>query len=220
MLQNLSIFEAITWSASLSITLTLGAIFLRKKLKTYAREYEQDIPAENKESLQKRAKALSLIILILSGIAGLFIGTLLHAISVFRTALSHGMVANLDTGQYEYSYGEMIAYNKNSMKETDISVDELKNNSMIFVRYDCPDCMALHDSLSQLTDMVFISSQSDLGKTAREVYDIILTEVPQGVYINSDGIATTISIIQHVDDAIMLDLQQITILREMATRHD
>ena len=109
---------------------------------------------------------------------------------------------------------------RKSVKETDIDINDLKNKAIIYVRYDCPDCIALHSQLAEIKDMIFLASRSERGKAARDLYDIKLTEVPQGVYISTEGKATTISIVQHDENGIRLDLQQITILREMVNRHE
>lgn len=159
-------------------------------------------------------------ILILFSVSGYFIGNLINIGTTYVTALSQGMERNTETNKYDVTYGDMMYYNKHSIKETDIELDDLKNKAIIYVRYGCPDCVILYDQLAEINDMIFLSSRSDLGRSARTMYAIQLTEVPQGVYIDAEGNSTIIDIMIKDEDGIKLDLNQISILREMAARHN
>ena len=215
MLKNLTLLDAAIYSTIIAGISLLAAVIVRIKMNRFCRKHEIDATPKTKRSLSI-GNAFALL---LFSITGLFIGNLLSILMTFGTALSHGMTVNPDTGKYDLSYGQILSYNKTSVKETNIDVADLKEKAIIYVRYDCPDCIKLHDQLSEIKDIIFLSSRSDLGKTARSLYDINLTEVPQGVYIDANGKSTTISIIQHTEEDIMLDLQQIAILREMANCH-
>ena len=215
MLKNLTLHNAAICSIIIAGLSLLTAVFVRIKLNKFCSVHETDVTPKAKRTLSAGNAAA----LLLFSVTGLFIGNLLSISIAFGTALSHGMTRNPDTSKYDLTYGQVLSYNKKSLKETDINVEDLKGEAIIYVRYDCPDCMKLHDQLSEINDIIFISSRSELGKAARSLYDINLTEVPQGVYIDADGKSTTIGIIQHNETDIMLDLRQIMILREMANCH-
>lgn len=171
---------------------------------------------ETNASIKQKTTAVKAVVLCLYAVTGLFLGNLMSIGITFHTALSHGIEKDEITGKYELTYGEMQTYNRYSIAETNVSVDELKGKAVIFVRYDCPTCILLHSELSSIDDVVFLSSRSETGKIARELYGINLTEVPQGAFIDNDGNATTISIVSHSNDSVSLDLHQVSILREMA----
>lgn len=143
---------------------------------------------------------------------GLCLGNISSSIIVYQIAISHG--ADEETVA-ALSYSTLQAYNKHSVKETNIALQELKGKAVIFVRYDCPDCLELHNSLNQIDNVTFIASRSKLGLQARTTYDIALTDVPQGVYIDPNGNAIVINIVNRESDSLMLDESQIIRLREM-----
>lgn len=192
------------------------AVITHMRLNIYCDKHKN---TEDK-SIIRKATFLRAIVLLLFSISGLFIGNVINLGSTFATAISQGMTSDPETGKYYITYGDMMKFNKRSIKETDIDVNDLKNKAVIYVRYDCPDCIILHDQLAEITDMIFLSSRSDLGKSARDMYDITLTEVPQGVFIDADGNSTVIDIMIKDEDGLKLDLRQIAILREMAARHE
>ena len=212
MFKNSPLIEAALYSATIALPCLAIAVITHIRLNKFCRTNQN----ETNSGVQHKVTAVKALILLLFSTSGLFIGNLISIAITYNTAISHGMTPNINTGQYDLTYGEIQAYNKKSIKETDIDIDDLKGKAVIFVRYDCPDCILLHDQLAQLDDMVFLSSRSTLGKSARELYDINLTEVPQGAYIDIDGNVTTISIVHRDENTITLDLQQIAILREMA----
>ena len=76
----------------------------------------------------------------------------------------------------------------------------------------------LHDQLADINDIIFLSSRTEKGKKVREMYNINLTEIPQGVYIDADGKSTTVRITQGSGDSLILDLQQIATLKEMTAQ--
>lgn len=211
MFKNLSLSEAALYSAIITIICITIATIIHIRLNKFCRENEKEVDP----AMRRKTTAVKAIVLLIFATAGLYIGNLISIVITYRTALSHGMETD---GQCTLSYGEMQTLNKHSIEETRINIDELKGKAVIFVRYDCPDCIALHDQLNDIQDMTFLSSRSDLGKAAREIYDIDLTEVPQGAYIDINGNATTVDIICFDNNTITLDLQQIAILREMANR--
>lgn len=178
----------------------------------YCKKYEET----EDEKIIRRENLLRFLVLILFFTTGLFFSNAVTIGTAFYTAKSHGFTADAD-GKYTITYGEMLYLNRNSVKETDIDVNDLKGKAVIYVRYDCPDCVMLHSQLAELDDMIFLSSRTDKGKSARELYSIVLTEVPQGVYIDENGKATVINIMQGQGDNLTLDLQQIAALREMSS---
>lgn len=217
MFKSLPLSDAVLYSAVIAVPCLIAGIILFRWQNKFCRSHEQE--ADNRA--HKKATRWQAFILILFAISGAFLGNLLNILITYSTAISHGMVRNPDTGVYDLTYGEMQTCNRRSIKETNIDIDDLKGRIVIYVRYDCPDCMALHDQLAQINDVVFLASRTELGKKSREVYGINLTEVPQGAYIDIDGSSTTVNIVHHDDDgSVTLDLQQIAILREMADRHE
>lgn len=162
-----------------------------------------------------RANIIKFFALTAFAVMGLFLGNIITIGTSFCIAKSHGMAINPDTNEYDLPYGEVLSLNRYSVKETNIDINDLKNKAVIYVRYDCPDCVVLHSQLAEIKDMVFLSSRSEKGRAARKLYNINLTEIPQGVYIDNEGNATTLSITQGAGDTLSLDLQQIAILREM-----
>lgn len=207
-----------SYAALLSLALILSCssagVIVRRKYNNYCAKHKSCTDS----IILKRGYALKFIVLILFSVAGLFLGNLINIGTTFYTALTHGMTANPDTGKYDITYGDMQMLNHYSVKESNIDINNLKNKAIIYVRYDCPDCVILHDQLADINDIIFLSSRTDKGKTARELYSINLTEIPQGVYINADGEATTIKITQGSGDSLILDLQQIAILKEMVNQ--
>ncbi len=88
--------------------------------------------------------------------------------------------------------------------------EDLKGKIIIYYRYDCADCTAIHDDLMNYlanadiseNDIYFVSTRSDKGKTLIEQY--YAYEVPSAVYIynNAQGdthYATT-SLYQKITD--------------------
>ena len=213
MFKNLTLFNAAICSAAIILPCLLTAILLHRRVNRLCRN-AKDVNA----ATRRKITILKTFVLIFFSVVGLLVGNLISIAITFNTAVSHGMVPDNETGDYNIPYGEVQMLNKRSMKETDIAVDELRGKAVIFVRYDCPDCVALHDQLAGISDMVFLSSRSELGKTVRQQYDIHLTEIPQGVYIDENGDSLVVDITQHTDETLMLDLHQLSILREMAAR--
>lgn len=206
---------AALYSLAIILPTLIAAIIAHIRLNIYCVKYKNT----EDRSIIRKATLLRALVLILFSISGLFIGNMINLGSTFAIAISQGMTPDPETGKYSVTYGDMITFNRRSIKETDIDVNSLKNKAVIYVRYDCPDCIMLHDQLTEIDDVIFLSSRSELGKSARDMYNIQLTEVPQGVYIDSEGNSTVISIMIQDEDGLRLDLQQITILREMEDRH-
>lgn len=206
------------YAALLSFAVTIlfvsAGAFVRQKYNRYCTEHENCANTK----ITVRGNALKLTVLVSFSIAGLFIGNLINIGTTFYTALTHGMTANPDTGKYDISYGEMQMLNKNSVKETNADIYDLKNKAIIYIRYDCPDCIILHNQLADINGIIFLSSRTEKGKKVREMYNINLTEIPQGVYIDADGKSTTVRITQGSGDSLILDLQQIATLKEMTAQ--
>lgn len=213
MFKNLTLFNAAICSAAIILPCLLTAVLLRKRVNRLCQDTKNVGIA-----IRRKLTALKALVLALFSVVGLFAGNLINIAITFNTAVSHGMMPDDETGGYNIPYSEIQTLNKRSVKETDISVDELKGKAVIFVRYDCPDCAALHDQLANITDIVFLSSRSERGKAVRQQYDIHLTEIPQGVYIDENGNSLVVDITQQIDEALTLDLHQLSILREMVAR--
>lgn len=201
-------------SAIIAVVTAVVGIIVRNIHTKYCKKHI----TEDDAVIIKRANALKCFVLILFSITGLFFGNLIAVGTTFYTAVTHGMTTNPDTGKYDITYGRMLMLNKNSIKETNIDINDLKGKAIIYVRYDCPDCIFLHKQLAEIDDVIFLSSRSENGKAARKLYNIVLTEVPQGVYIDENGKSIVINIMQGQGDYLTLDLQQIAVLREMPSR--
>lgn len=186
--------------------------------------FHQKYCAKHKDSDDKsvitKATILRIAVLAVFTLCGFFIGGLLDVWFTVCEATAHGMMPDPDTGKYNLTVGEMTALNKYSVEETDIEINDLKDKVIIYVRYDCTDCIVLHEQLASLDNVIFLSSRSKTGKEAREVYNINLTEIPQGVYIDPDGNSTVIKITEGSGDTLSLDMQQIAILQEMVKSQD
>lgn len=214
MFHNYYITQAAVMTALVAVAVLLAGIFFRCWHNLFCENHITNFVRVTKK-IKIKATILKLTTLIAFSLTGLCLGNLIGIALNYNTALSHGMIKNPDTGIYDLTYGEIIYLNRNSIKESDVNINDLKNKAIIYIRYDCPDCVALHEQLAALDDMIFLSSRSEKGKDAQSLYTIYLTEVPQGVYIDSEGKATVIDIMQGSGKEITLDLQQISILREM-----
>lgn len=216
MLQQYTL-EAAAATSGMIIIVALSASFL-------LRSFHTQYCCKHQDSTEKKhkfcANILKFLTLLAFSVTGFFIGEIINVGTSFCIARSHGMTPDPDTGEYDLSYGEIMSLNRNSVKESNVDINNLKNKAIIYVRYDCPDCVILHKQLAEIDDMVFLSSRTDKGKAVRELYNIELTEIPQGVYIDSEGHATIIKITQGSGDTLTLDLQQIATLREMANRQN
>lgn len=211
MFRQYTLFSAAIVSGMIAFVAMSAGVLMHYLHCAYCDKHSEN--AEKKHII--RANIIKFLTLTVFSVMGLCLGNLITIGTSFYVAKTHGMVANPETGEYDLTYGEILGLNRNSVKETDIDVNDLKNKAIIYVRYDCPDCVILHKQLAEIDDMIFLSSRSEKGKAVRELYNINLTEIPQGVYIDPEGNATTISITQGAGDTYSLDLQQIAILREM-----
>lgn len=208
MFKTLTLQNAALNSASIALPCLLIAIVAYICINRYCKRHKDADTAT-----RRKVDAAKIAILLLFSVTGWFIGNLISIIITFNVAVSHGMVPNDETNTYDMTYGEILSLNKNSIKETNIDVADLKGKAIIYVRYECPECIRLHDQLAVVTDMIFLSSRSERGRLARTTYNINLTDVPQGVYIDPNGDAMVINILS--DDRLTVDLNQLSILREM-----
>ena len=204
---NAALWSAVIMFISAVIMITVVIINNRyfKKNKEYVSEKVNNI---------KKLLRIGYIITIL--MTSFLAGNAAIDLSVLATALSHGMTVDKETGKYEVIMKDADFFNKNSMKETEIKdLNDLKNQIIIFVRYDCPDCAILHSQIASLDNVIFLSSRSITGKEAREKYDIALTEVPQGVYIDENGNSVVVSIMSGDGEDLLLDIKQVQKLYDM-----
>lgn len=215
MFKNFTLQTAAVYSAAIILCCLTAAIITH----IWTNHNCKKVTENPEPKIRSRIFAGKAVALTLFSVTGLFLGNLINIGLAFNTAISHGMTPNAETNSYTLTYGEIQALNKKSVKETNIGINELKEHAVIFVRYDCPDCIALHNQLTEIHDVIFLSSRSERGRAAQETYDIQLTEIPQGVYVDVNGKSTTIGITRIVNGEITLDLHQLSVLREMANRH-
>lgn len=82
--------------------------------------------------------------------------------------------------------------------EDDIPED-IRNYIIVFYKYGCEDCEAIHRSLNLAQKdndkLICIASNSEQGKNLRETLPV--TDVPCGFYIHSDGSYTNILLYTH-----------------------
>ena len=212
MFKTLTLQNAALNSALIALPCLLIAIVAYICVNRYCKQHK-----DAETTVKRKVNAAKIAILLLFSVEGWFIGNLISIAIAFSIAVSHGMVPNDKTNAYDMTYGEILSLNKNSIKETNIDIANLKGKAVIYVRYDCPDCIRLHDQLAAVTDIVFLSSRSERGRSARTMYNINLTDVPQGVYIDPNGNAMVINIVS--TDRLTLDLNQLSTLREMEACH-
>lgn len=221
MFQNYIITKAALLSAIIAGTTMLIGTILWVSLSRYCKKHNKEDAQEISKTEKTTVSVLRLFVLILFAVSGLYIGNVINISSTYYTAIKHGMTPNSETNKYDLKYGEVIALNKTSVEETDIDENDMKGRLIIYVRYDCPDCMILHDQIAELADhnFIFLSSRTQKGKNVRELYNIDLTEVPQAVYINHEGIATVATIMTGSGKDLAIDYEQIKVLKKMAD-HD
>lgn len=210
--KNMTITNAALWSA---VIMFISAVIMFVSAVINSRYF-----SKNKEYISAKVnnikKLLSIGYIITILMTGFLAANAATDLSVLATALSHNMTVDKETGKYEVIMKDADFFNKNSMKETKIKdINELKNQIIIFTRYDCIDCAILHSSIASLDNVIFLSSRSITGKEAREKYDITLTEVPQGVYIDENGNSVVVSITTGDGEDLRLDIKQVEKLYDM-----
>lgn len=203
---NMRIDIAFFWSILIlliSVTITL---IINISMKHYLKKNKEHVS----EKIEKRLITSFVVTLFISAF---MFGNILIDTNTLTVALSHGMTRNKDTNKYEITMSDMNAFNKQSMKETKVKdMESLKNQIIIFVRYECIDCLILHDEIKELDDVIFLSSRSVTGKKAIETYNIKLTEVPQGVYVHENGESTVISFVTGTGKNIKISDERMQVL--------
>lgn len=172
-----------------------------------------------KERTEKYALKFSLKVFTIAALclAGFFLGYLLNVISNFTTARDRGLQPDKNN-DYKLTLNEILYFNEHSFSDSNVNVASLQNTAIIFVRYDCLDCIILHDdieNIENLDDFIILSSRTDKGREVIEEYDIQLTQVPCGVYINTNGKAMTVEITGQGNDNITIDSNRVEYLRSM-----
>lgn len=210
---NLIITDAIIYSVVLLTILLTAAITIGRLQKSYFEKH----PDDSDKKIYKRKIAWRSVYILVLCCFGISISNAFMTSYAFCVGVSHGMAPDPETQKYDIPYKDVVYFNENSIKETDIDPADLKNRIIIYVRYDCPDCVILHRDLEALNTgrIVFLSSRSKTGLAVRELYDIHLAEVPQGVYINSEGKSTLVSIISGEGENLTLEQEQIATLFNM-----
>lgn len=166
--------------------------------------------ASEKRRVSKKLFQFGFIICL--SLSGFCLASLISTGAIISTAVSHGMSRNQDTGEYAVTLSEAKFLNQYSTEEYKGDVTDLRNQSVIFVRYDCPDCVILHDTLQSVHDenvIIFLDSRTIKGKAVRDVYQINLTEVPQGVYIDDEGKPLIINILAGQGETMTIDMSQV-----------
>ena len=101
-----------------------------------------------------------------------------------KTAYEHGMT------EMNISLVEMLDCIKNSPVEDSLpeNYDELKGAIIIYYKFDCPDCKAIYNELSQKVkdnpNVYWVSSRTEQGKKILEKYPV--EKVPTGIYIRKE----------------------------------
>ena len=172
-----------------------------------------------KERTEKYALKLTLKVLTIFTfcIVGFLLGDYLYIISNFHTARNRGLQPDKDNN-YTLTLDEILYLNEHSFDDSRINVDDLQNTAIIFVRYDCLDCVVLHENIKNienLDDFIILSSRTDTGRAVIEKYNIQLVQVPCGVYINNNGKAMTVEITGQDADGIIIDSDRVEYLRSM-----
>ena len=108
-----------------------------------------------------------------------------------KTAFEHGMT------EMNISLVEMLDCIKNSPVEDSLpeNYNELKGSIIIYYRFDCPDCKAIYNELSQKVkdnlNVYWVSSRTEQGKKALEKYPV--EKVPTGIYIRKEDFGEEIN---------------------------
>ena len=144
----------------------------------------------------------------------LFAGTalgILGIIAIVGYATIDGMAKK--HGAFDSTYlAQPISKTMNSIKHGYIEdsdtipkeTEDLYGKIIIFFKFGCPDCEAIHDALdakgfigNDSDDIYFVSSKSELGNSLLTSMDIELEEVPSILYIkkNEDIIPYTLYIL-------------------------
>jgi hypothetical protein len=178
------------------------------------------------KTAERNKKIIRLIYMLILFMLGGSLANLLQFSTAYYHARERGMAPDPKTNQYTLSYNQMIYYNAHSVLESKVNtLDDMSGKIIIYVRYDCKDCVMLHDRLQAVADahpdFLFLSSRTSTGRTVRDQYNIELTEVPQGVYIRKDGTSVVVPIM--IDDkenqTVALDDKQIESLLNLR-EHD
>lgn len=136
-----------------------------------------------REILRVRAIILIFISVIAVVSITIQISSFINLTSTIKTAISHGLTSDME----KMSMSELKDLINNSPKESKLP-DNIEGAIIIYYRFDCPDCKAIYNDLSQAvadnSNIYWISSRSETGKALLDKYPV--DEVPTGIYIRHD----------------------------------
>ena len=174
-------------------TIALLSIILMIVTKYRLIQYKNDIESDENTTIQicdntgiKLKKRINIYYICAFGCL-LLAGTAITIFLMFNSiALQYGAYERVQLAQ---SLDEIHECQIKGYTESPNIPDDLGGKILIYFKYGCPDCAAVHDSLMEyikqydVKDIYFVSSRSAKGKQLIQQYPI--DEVPSGVYIRS-----------------------------------
>lgn len=176
-----------TLLVSLSLISVIITIHLKKQLYTYTDHNNVSIQvytaAKKTIRLNKFANCLS-ILLTVASLISIFTYSYIN-----QRAIDCGAYNNIQLSQ---SINDVLYYTDNGYTESDNIPSDLSGKLVIFYRYGCPDCAAIHNELikylsdNNIDDIYFVSSKSTVGKKLLYPYSdkdkCLIDQVPSIVY--------------------------------------
>lgn len=113
---------------------------------------------------------------------------------MFMSTFSRYNIAAAKHGAYGYvqlsqTLKEIKSCTDNGFTESDNIPEDHDNMIIIFFKYGCPDCEAIHDELMEYInthdiDIHFVSTRSEMGQNLLKEYPVY--EIPAAVYVKTD----------------------------------
>lgn len=130
--------------------------------------------------------------------------------TTYTTALKHGHYKGINVTTDKMWY--RIENSPVESKLPDDFYDDPTGCLIIYYKFGCPDCEAMHQQLTDLTadmkNIYWISTRSEQGQTLLEKYPV--SEVPSAVYIKHDGTPLTYILYRRIDNTTVPDEQAIS----------
>lgn len=140
-----------------------------------------------------------------------------------KSALIHGAYGNI---QIQQTVSEIKNCAENGFIESKTIPSDHDNILLIFFKYGCKDCEAIHDELCQYIDehgmdVYFVSTRSKTGQELLSEYPV--HEIPAAVYIqvNDNGSKNTFkeTLYTKTESGTMLNTEGLDFLRSLQKSH-
>ncbi len=176
-----------TLLVSLSFIFVIISIRLRKRLYKYIDNDNVSVQiytaVKKRIKLSKFANCLS-VLLVIASLISIFAYSYIN-----QRAINCGAYDNIQSNQ---SIEDILYYTDNGYTESDNIPSDLSGKLVIFYRYGCPDCAAIHNDLikylsdNNIDDIYFISSRSNTGQKLLYPYSdkerCLISQVPSIAY--------------------------------------